>query len=496
MRIRAVPAVLLLSAFLLSGPPLAATARAQAAQPQAAAASPAAVSEASVRGHMEFLASDALQGRGSGTRDEWIAAEYIAAQLRRWGLEPLGDEPADGEEGVRSFVQTVEMRAVETTAPPTLVAGGLTLTHGKEMLVEALGTIAHAAGPLHMFADGTVVPTGAIVLMTAAPIQPRRGMSEDERAAYTAQRDALAPASVIVYPETPAIREGWAKAAAELPSAAPRPVDLPAIASRRPTMIAVDTSSHAALAGLASRTSALFNAETVWGDTPTYTWNVVGRLSGAGEERAREILLLSAHLDHVGRRENAPGDDKIYNGADDDASGSVAVLELARVLAAGPAPERTIVFAWFGSEERGGTGSNFFAETESFLVRRIVANLQFEMIGRPDPKVPPQTLWLTGYERSNLGEALAAQGARLVADPHPDQSFFTRSDNIRFARKGIPAHTVSSFGLHTDYHQPGDEIAKIDFAHMTEAIRSLVAPIRWLANDPFRPDWAPGGRPR
>jgi Zn-dependent M28 family amino/carboxypeptidase len=125
----------------------------------------------------------------------------------------------------------------------------------------------------------------------------------------------------------------------------------------------------------------------------------------------------------------------------------------------------------------------------------IVANLQFEMIGRPDAKVPPHTLWLTGYERSTLGPALARRGAKLVQDPHPEQRFFTRSDNIQFARRGVIAHTVSSFGLHKDYHQPSDEIITIDFAHMTDAIRSMVDPIHWLANATFKPDWLPGKRP-
>ena len=117
------------------------------------------------------------------------------------------------------------------------------------------------------------------------------------------------------------------------------------------------------------------------------------------------------------------------------------------------------------------------------------------MIGRPDPLVPPQTLWLTGYERSNLGAALADRGARLVADPHPEQNFFNRSDNIRFARRGIVAHTVSSFGLHEQYHRPNDEIEFVDFVHMTEAIRSMLEPVRWLADSDFVPEWAPGGRP-
>lgn len=125
----------------------------------------------------------------------------------------------------------------------------------------------------------------------------------------------------------------------------------------------------------------------------------------------------------------------------------------------------------------------------------MVANLEFEMIGRPDAKVAADTLWLTGYERSNLGAELARQGARLVADPHPDQNFFQRSDNYALARRGVVAHTVSSFGLHPEYHQPADDIAHIDFAHMTRAINSMVAPVHWLVNSNFTPAWVEGRKP-
>ena len=117
------------------------------------------------------------------------------------------------------------------------------------------------------------------------------------------------------------------------------------------------------------------------------------------------------------------------------------------------------------------------------------------MIGRPDAAVAPHTLWLTGYERSNLGAELAAHGARLVADPHPEQNFFRRSDNYVLARKGIIAHTVSSYGLHSDYHQPSDDLAHVDFAHMTEAIESMVEPVRWLVNSDFKPQWNKNGKP-
>ncbi len=172
-----------------------------------------------------------------------------------------------------------------------------------------------------------------------------------------------------------------------------------------------------------------------------------------------------------------------------------AVLELAEALAAGPKPKRTVVFALFGSEEIGGYGARYFQEHPPVPVESFVANLEFEMIGRADTAVAPHTLWLTGYERSNLGPELASHGARLVADPHPEQHFFQRSDNYVLARKGIIAHTVSSYGLHRDYHQPSDDLAHIDFAHMTEAIESMVVPIIWLVNSDFKPQWNKDGRP-
>jgi Zn-dependent M28 family amino/carboxypeptidase len=249
------------------------------------------------------------------------------------------------------------------------------------------------------------------------------------------------------------------------------------------------------MSGLRDGTTLRFFADTRTAEPTAHTWNAVARLTGSDPALSKDVIVLSAHLDHVGMRPTASGADKIYNGADDDASGTVAVMALAHALAQGARPKRTIVFALFGSEETGGRGAGFFVDLPVVPLEQIVADLQFEMLGRPDPLVPAKSLWLTGYERSNLGAELARQGARLVADPRPDQSFFTRSDNIRFARRGVVAHTVSSFNLHKEYHQPSDEIGLIDFAHMTEAVRSLLEPVRWLANSAFRPEWAPNGCP-
>jgi hypothetical protein len=229
-------------------------------------------------------------------------------------------------------------------------------------------------------------------------------------------------------------------------------------------------------------------------DTPRKeTWNAVGILRGSSAPD--EVILLTAHLDHLGQGPPVNGD-TTYNGADDDASGTTAVLALAHLLATGPRPKRTVVFALFGSEEIGGFGNRAFLAHPPVPLSQIVANLEFEMIGRPDSAIPAGTLWLTGYDRSNLGPELAKHGAHLVNDPHPKELFFQRSDNYALARQGIIAHTVSSFGLHHDYHQPSDEVRTIDFTHMTNAISSMVSPIRWLADSNFKPQWNPGGNPQ
>jgi Zn-dependent M28 family amino/carboxypeptidase len=183
------------------------------------------------------------------------------------------------------------------------------------------------------------------------------------------------------------------------------------------------------------------------------------------------------------------------HGANDDASGVTAVLELAQVLAAGPQPQRSVLFVCFGSEEIGGYGSTYFAEHPPVPLRKIAANLEFEMIGAQDPELPANSLMMTGFERSSLGPALKAHGALLAPDPYPDEHFFERSDNYALALKGIVAHTVSGWAVTPSYHEPTDTIANLNIPFMTAAIRSLVKPIQWLANSSFTPAWEPGGMP-
>jgi aminopeptidase YwaD len=210
-----------------------------------------------------------------------------------------------------------------------------------------------------------------------------------------------------------------------------------------------------------------------------------------GRDAKSGVLLVSAHLDHLGVIDGV-----VYPGANDDASGTTAVLELAHALAAGKPPRRGILFVAYGSEEIGGFGSRWFAAHPPVPLASIAANIELEMIGAQDPKLPANTLMMTGFERSNLGEALRRHGASVTADPYPEQHFFQRSDNYQLALAGVVAHTISGWAVPPTYHQPTDTVASLDPAFMTRAVQSLVEPIRWMADSGFTPEWREGGRPR
>ena len=223
--------------------------------------------------------------------------------------------------------------------------------------------------------------------------------------------------------------------------------------------------------------------------------NVVGVIPGADPTLRDQVVLIDAHYDHLGIMAGQ-GKDSIYNGADDDASGVVAVLEIARALAAGPAPRRTVVVALTTGEEVGLLGTRWYIAHPARPLDAMEANMEIEMIGRPDSLAGgPGRGWLTGYERSTMGELFASAGLPIVADRRLDQQFFMRSDNIAFAERGIVAHTLSSYNMHSDYHQPSDDVAHVDFSHMTQLVDVAVRAARLLADTPTKLEWKPGGRP-
>jgi len=207
--------------------------------------------------------------------------------------------------------------------------------------------------------------------------------------------------------------------------------------------------------------------------------NVVGMIEG---NRTDEFVLFSAHYDHIGIRpvpEDAIADgtqDTIANGANDDASGTTAVIELARYFKRQPKPERTLLFAAFTAEESGGYGARHFSE--QLDPDQIVAMFNIEMIGKPAVS-GPNTAWITGYDRSSFGQILtdAVEGTvyEFYADPYPEQNLFFRSDNATLARLGVPAHSISTtpIDVDPDYHQVSDEVDTLDLEHMTNTIRAI-----------------------
>lgn len=220
--------------------------------------------------------------------------------------------------------------------------------------------------------------------------------------------------------------------------------------------------------------------------------NVVGLIPGSDPAVQDEYVVVGAHYDHVGIGPAVDGD-SIYNGADDDGTGTVAVLEIARALVANP-PRRPVVVLLSTAEEQGLLGTRWYIEQQLAPLEQTVADFQIEMIGRPDSLAGGFGRgWLTGYERTTMGDQLAEAGSPIVPDPRPEMRFFFRSDNLPFAVEGIPAHTLSSYNMHEDYHQPSDEVEHIDFAHMAALVDAALEAVRFLADGP-RPSWKEGGR--
>lgn len=201
-------------------------------------------------------------------------------------------------------------------------------------------------------------------------------------------------------------------------------------------------------------------------------FNVGGMIEG---ERKDEIVLFSAHYDHIGVVTPVNGD-SIGNGANDNASGVAAIVELARYYSKIPKPTRSIYFVAFTAEEAGGYGSQFFSKVVE--PEQIKAMLNIEMIGKPAVE-RPNTAWITGFEKSDLGEilqnSLSDSSFTFYADPYPNQNLFYRSDNATLARLGVPAHTISTtpIDVDQDYHKVTDEFHTLSMGHIVNTVRAI-----------------------
>ncbi|MCS7043969.1 MAG: M20/M25/M40 family metallo-hydrolase [Bryobacteraceae bacterium] len=430
-----------------------------------------------LRAHVSFLASDALEGRDTPSRGLDAAAEYIASQFRRIGLKPA----AGG-----SYFQTARMEAVRQTME------GFTLE------------LRWSSGSFRVDPSRAAVMNGEALELAGAPVV---------RVAWQSAEDPLPPREAVegrvVVLSAPSRGAAWAEKRRQLAALGPAVVIAAGPAfrprtlleerqeggRRRTPLVLVSDPEFGRIAekldGTATATVRIPAPER----QPVELKNVAAVLEGADPRLRHEYILLTAHYDHVGVGGEGGGD-RIFNGANDNASGTATVLALAEAFARhGERPRRTLVFLLYFGEEKGLVGSRYYARHPLFPLEHTVANLNFEQMGRIDDNSGPRAGKLTasGFDYTTLGELLAAAGADTGVEAAKDgansDAFFARSDNQALADAGVPAITVAVAWTFADYHRPGDEWERLDYANMERAVRTCAVAVWRAANAESAPAW-------
>ena len=434
----------------------------------------ASISSDSLRGNLSFIASDLLEGRDTPSRGLDLAALYIAAQFRRAGLEPAGDD---------GYFQTAKMLRV------TQAGEGLALraqngarnleVSSAQMAVVSQQPLELADAPVYKLAGAANLQASAVKGKVVALGLPRDGARTEAQAAA-----ALEPAAFL---ETAEDKTG-PMTARLIDRDEERKVfgGVPRLIVRDPEAIKL---LHEAKTGETGITVSIkLPAPTA---APVTVRNVAGLLHGSDPRLRNEYVLLTAHYDHIGRN----GAGQVCPGANDDGSGTVSVIEIAQALAALPVhPRRSIVFMTFFGEEENELGSRYYTGHPLFPLARTVADLNLEQVGRTDSSAGPEVsnATLTGFQYSTVAHTLqqagGLTGVKVYETPNGDD-FFDRSDNQAFAEHGVPAHTIAVAFDFPDYHATGDVWQKIDYGNMARVDRMIAMGVIMLANSVEPPRW-------
>ena len=441
-----------------------------------------------LKADVSFLASDALEGRATPSRGLDIAAEYIAAEFRRAGLEPAGDD---------GYFQTATLAGVTPNAEGlefTLEAGGRTVRAGSGSM------IARADAALDLSHAGAIkigaLDTAALDAFFALPAEQVKGkVLLVEMSDPPGRIDARA--SQVLF-HTQAALVVVLRAAVPRAATTPQLRDTSSIAATAPTLTMADAAIHEALAGLPAgpmeaTVSVHIPAPTV---TPVKLRNVAGVLRGSDPQLKDTLLALTAHYDHLGIRGRGEGD-HIYNGANDDASGTASLIEIANTLSGlAGRPRRSILFLALFGEELGDLGSQYYARHPIFPLSKTIADINLEQLGRTDETGDGEKLGqfnLTGFDYTNLSAIIRKYaepaGIKVVKDEAKSDAFFMRSDNAAFAAVGVPSTTLSVTYVFGDYHKPGDEWPKLDYENMARVDRAIALALYGLADSGEEPRW-------
>ena len=455
---------------------------------------------ANLRGDLSFLSSDALEGRYSPSPGLNIAAEFIASQFRAAGLEPAGDQ---------DFFQTAQMVDRKMKAPTsgmTLFDGAKTSTVSKDSIrvVDATAALQIDRCPVIVFAKKDPDALKGVDLKGKAVIAPnfsRSSVPEAElESAYKKSR---------AFDE--AVQQGNAQIEILVgkPRARGRSALLEAAAAAKTHQPAVVVESDELKAWIENPSSSGDRAVSfdvpAPDDKPVVLKNVIGILRGSDPKLKDTYVLLTAHYDHIGTAETGASmtaqkpaniSDKIYNGANDDGSGTVSVIEIARGLAKLKVhPKRTLVFMTFFGEERGDIGSDYYGRHPVFPIVKTVADVNLEQVGRTDSTEGKQlsNASVTGFDYSTVTRYLQNAGKQIgvtvYLNKEASDAYFQRSDNAALAERGVPSHTLCVAFDYPDYHGLGDEWQKVDYNNMAKVDRMVALALWNIGNAEQPPHW-------
>jgi len=438
-----------------------------------------------LKADISFLASDALEGRGTPSRGLEIAAEYIAAQFRRAGLEPAGDH---------DYFQTAAYVNVTPNA------------QGMEFSVEG------ANGTVKAKSISMALQQAAAVDLSKVPMVKVAGSDAAAVSALAADQ-VRGKVLVLDFPEgtnailatrqLPALAARLQPALIVLLRAGGQPTNMSArlrevtAAPVVPALLVWDEAVRTALgAGRPGTVEALVSVHIpAPTSTPVQVHNVVGVLRGSDPELRDTYVLVTAHYDHLGVRGTGEGD-HIFNGANDDGSGTASVIEVAYALAALPTrPKRSIAFVTFFGEELGLVGSRYYGAHPVFPLAKTVADLNLEQLGRTDVDGGSSVglVNVTGFDYSTLTDAVAKAGnetgLQVTKNAKLNELFFAQSDNQALADAGVPAHTLSVGYMFPDYHKASDEWSKIDYANLALVDRTVAVAVYEVADSADTPQW-------
>ncbi len=481
-----------------------------------------------LKDYLEFIASDELEGRDTPSRGLDVAAKFIATNLSRWGVKPAGDNG--------TFMQRFALqKSIVDSAQTALEINGQRFKFGTDFLAHSASGAGTASAPLVYVGHGMMIKAknidafagldvkGKIVVWTSefpkgvsfADLSGKQG--EDwQFAAFNAAKLGAVGGIAIGSFQTLTFWEQTRRSSTITGSVGvekfqvegQRKIPVLALSPRAAQVLFQGEQSNGAkvfnsaasgepVASFTFKPEKKVSLTVVAKSERVFTQNVVGVLEGGDASLKKEFVAIGAHYDHVGVGTPINGD-AIYNGADDDGSGTVSILAIAEAFAKGARPKRSLLFVWHAGEEKGLWGSKYFTENPTVPIDKVVAQLNLDMVGRAQKANDTNTALAKQHEVFVVGSKMMSTelGALSEAvnksylnlsfnykydDPNDPEKIFFRSDHFNYALQGIPIIFYTD-GEHEDYHKVTDHVEKIDFENLLKISRTVYAMAQELGN--------------